>query len=163
MDIFSSFFASGANEIIRIIIKGLSKKIGYTKDTVKASILRELRRNLIVLSHKDSMGISRQSLIDELSNKAIGEAEEMDYNFKKLRRGRPHKLTEEMFPNGTNKYLGWTAKKMIQGIDSKIYDLKLHYKLYNVSDREFSRKNITARLNNLNYQILSLAIFIIHK
>lgn len=163
MDLFSSFFASGANEIIRIIIKGLSKKIGYTNDPVKASILRELRRNLIVLSHRDRMGISRQSLINELSNKAVGGAEEMDYNFKKLRRGRPFKLTQDMFPDGTNKYLGWTAKEMIQGIDSKIYDLQFLGKNYDVDDRKLSGINITARLNNLNDQILSLATFINHK
>jgi hypothetical protein len=163
MDIFSSLFAYGANEIIRIIIRGLTKKISNTKDADRASILRELRRNLKVLSHRFRMGISREALINELSNEAIGEAEKEDYNFKKLRGRRPHKLTEEMFPNGTNKYLGWTAKEMVLSIDSKIDDLKLHYKLYNEKDREFYRKNIIARLNNLNYQILSLAAFITYK
>lgn len=163
MDVFSSLFASGANEIIRIIIRGITKKIGYTKDPIKASILRELRRNLKVLSLRDRMGFSRQDLIGELSNKAITEAEEEDYNFKKLRRRRPHKLTEEMFPDRTNKYLGWTAKEMILSIDSKIHELHLFCEHYKVKRRKIYKKNLTARLNNLNDQIVSLATFINYK
>ena len=142
MDIFSSLFSSAANEIIRLIIKGLSKKMGNTKDPLKASILRELRRNLKVLSHRNRMGISRQALIDELSNEAIGNAEKEDYDFRKLRRRRPHKITGEMFPNKTNKYLGWTAKEMILSIDSKIYDLQFLCKNYDVDDRKITGINI---------------------
>lgn len=163
MEIFTSLLASAADESIRAIIKGISKKIGYTKDPVKAAILRELRENLKVLSHRDKMGITRQDLINELSNEAVSAADKMDYDFRKLRRRRPHKLTEKMFPKSTNKFLGWTAKEMVLGIDSKIYDLQFLSKKYNVNDRTISEINITARLNNLNYQIYSFLTFINYK
>ena len=60
MGILTGLLASAADESIRALIRGISKKIGYTKDPVKASILRELRENFKVLSHRDKMGIKRQ-------------------------------------------------------------------------------------------------------
>ena len=83
MDIFSGLLASAADESIKAIIKGISRKIGYTKDPVKASILGELRRNLKVLSHRHKMGITRKDLINELSNEAISAADKMDYDFRR--------------------------------------------------------------------------------
>ena len=163
MGILTGLLASAADESIRALIRGISKKIGYTKDPVKASILRELRENFKVLSHRDKMGIKRQDLINGLSNEAVKAADKMDYDFKKLRRRRPHKLTEKMFPEGTNRYLGLTAKEMILGIDLKIFDLQFISQKYNVNDRTVSEINITARLNNLNYQIYSFLMFINYK
>lgn len=132
-------------------------KAGKRDDIIKLSIIRELRNNLDLFRQAFMGNISLDTLVDLLDNKAMEQASQKNYKFKKLvsgRIGRYHIADERNY-----KYTGWDAEKLIDKIDEKIKELK-NIKKMNGGSIYGIRNNIELMISNLFYRIKLLADFI---
>ena len=157
--IFTTLATTAGTEVIKFLIKYLTTASSNTKNPYKRKVLREIRENIKVLSHRERK-IDMDLLIKDLSNTAILEAYNNGYNFNKLKRGKPKQIPQELIAaEKKNLFLGWDCNKMIENIDGKISNLhrltRLHDDVDIVEDI-----NLTARLNNLNYQLVLLGRFL---
>ncbi|MCK4677767.1 MAG: hypothetical protein KAT48_06525 [Bacteroidales bacterium] len=157
--ILTTLITTAGTEVVKFLIKYLTTASSNTQNPYKRDVLREIRENIKVLSHRERK-IDMDLLIKDLSNNAIMEAYTNGYNFNKLKRGRPKQIPQELTAaEKNNLYFGWDCKRMIDGIDNKISDLhrlrRLHDDVDIVEDI-----NLTARFNNLNYQLVLLVRFL---
>ena len=85
-----------------------------------------------VFLHAYKNKVHPDKVIDNLSNKAILNAINDNFNFKKIKRGV---IKEEHIKDDRNtKYRGWSCEKMISKIDEKIEELRTIKKLNTSTD-----------------------------
>lgn len=155
---FEKLFITAATEFLRLVVSRLTSKIWNTKDATKQRLIREIRENIKVLSHRVRGGVSKTDIINELSNDSIIEATNEGYDFNKLRRRKPRQVTIDILGDSDNyKYIGKDSKQLIEGVDSKISDLKRLLRIYENNIEITNQVNITSRFNNLYEQLVILA------
>ena len=132
-------------------------KESKTNDILKRQILRELKNNLNIFYNAYLNNVSLDMIIDMLNNEAIQEAIKHNFKFKKLKPGiiRAVHVTDER----NEKYIGWTAEKLVDKIDEKIEELK-NIKKMNGGSVEKAKNNLPLMLSNLYYRMKLLADFI---
>lgn len=141
---------------LKDLLTFLSKE-GKTNDIIKKQVIRELRNNLNIFHNAYLNNVSPDTMIDMLSNDAIGEAVKSNFKFKKLKAGiiEPY----HVFDDRNRKYIGWTTEELIDKIDEKIEELR-NIKKMNKGSVEDVRNNVSLMLSNLYYRMKLLADFI---
>ena len=138
------------------IIPKLSEK-SKSVSVHKKLIIRELRDNIKVFVHAYKNRIHPDVVIDNLSNKALLDAINDNFNFKKIKKGV---IKKELITEDRNKkYIGWSAEKMLNKIDEKIEELRTIKKLNGSVDKA-DKTNMPLLLSNLFYRMKLLAEFI---
>ncbi len=141
---------------LRDLIAFLNKK-SQTNNVLKKQLIMELRDNLNVFRNAFLNDISYDGIIDLLSNKAIQDAVNANFNFRKLRAG---KIEPALIQDDRNKkYIGWTVEKLMDKIDEKIVELR-NIKKMNKGTVKPAKNNISLMISNLYFRMKLLADFI---
>ncbi len=141
---------------LKSLLAFLYKK-SKTNDVYKKQVIIELRDNLNVFKNGFFNQSSYDVMIDLLSREAIQAAIKENFSFKKLHSGTiPSSV---IYEERNNKYLGWTAEKLIDKIDEKIVELK-NIKKMNRDTVQDVRNNISLMMSNLYFRMKLLADFI---
>lgn len=132
-------------------------KESKTNDMLKRQIIRELKNNLNIFYNAYLNTVSRDIIIDMLSNEALQEAIKHHFKFNKLKPGiiRAVHVRDER----NKKYIGWTAEKLADKIDEKIEELK-NIKKMNGGTVAKAKNNLPLMLSNLYYRMKLLVDFI---
>mgnify|MGYP007078092555 FL=1 len=141
---------------LKDVLKFLAER-ARSKDVIKNALLREMRDNLQLLSHRNNATLDVKALIAQLSARAMAEAFSANYTFKKLANNK--KVPATLILNDRQKrYVDWDAERLVVSIEGKIHDLKNMLIIYpNIFKAPV---NLTARLDNLYYQLLLLSLLI---
>jgi hypothetical protein len=132
-------------------------KASKTNDVLKKQVIIELRDNLNLYREAYEQTATYDNLIDLLSNEAYRNAVKENFSFKKIKNGKIelHHIKDER----NNRYLGWTAEKLLDKIDEKIQALKNLKKLNNGSVEKIHSK-VTLKISNLYFRMKLMADFI---
>ncbi len=136
---------------------GFLQKKSETNDIHKKQVIRELKNNLNVFKNAFVNEAPYDTLIDLLSNEALQQAVNANFNFDKLRSGKVE--LKHIYNDRNKKYVGWTASKLTEKIDEKIIELK-NIKKLNGGSVTGSKNNISLMISNLYYRMKLLADFI---
>ena len=133
------------------------QKSSLTRNVHKRQVIRELQYNLNVFKNGFINSSSYDVMIDLLSNEAVKAAIAANFQFKQLKHGaiEARHISEER----NQRYLGWTAEKLVDKIDEKIEELKTIKKL-NKGTVENVKNNINLMMSNLFYRMKLLVDFI---
>lgn len=141
---------------LKDILKFLAER-SRSKDVLKNALLREMRDNLQLLSHRNNDTIDIKALISKLSALAIAYAFKQNYLYKKLANNK--KVTHSLILNDRQKrYIRWDAERLVVSIEGKISDLNNMLVIY--PDVMKAPVNLKARLDNLYFQLLLLSLLI---
>ena len=152
MSVANEIFESGFD-----LYKFLTDK-SRSKNILAKMLYREIRDNLERLELRNKSGVNRQRLIEMLSNESYVNAVKNNFRFSRMAKGQTiDKHLTNKIP-ALEKYRGWNAEQLLNSIDGKIVALKDLLKLFD--DIDNAGVNLTARLNNLNVQLLAVSILI---
>lgn len=152
------WLSSTAGSLQQLI--GFLHKQSRTNDVHKKQVIMELRDNLNLFREAFESPVTYDRIIDLLSNDAYRQAIRENFPFKKIRAGVIEK--KHIKDERNNRYLGWTAEKLLDKIDEKIQALKNLKKLNNGTVEHLST-NVSLKVSNLYYRMKLMADFIYHK
>lgn len=138
------------------IIPKLSEK-SRSVNIHKKLLIRELRDNLKVFIHAYKNKVHPDIVIDSLSNRAIVDSINANFNFKRLKKGVIK--NEHVKDDRNKKYIGWSSEDLMNKIDEKIEELRTIKKLTG-STENVVKTNIPLILSNLFYRMKLMAEFI---
>ncbi|MBN1598235.1 MAG: hypothetical protein JW894_08070 [Bacteroidales bacterium] len=152
MSIINEIFESGFD-----FYKFLTARINESKG-LKQLLIREIQYNLTRLKHRNSKGIDKKALIENLKNDILIKVITGNYKFHKLLSNK--EINPEMVKNipRAKKYTSWDCNKLMNSIDQKIVALKDLPKLF--PDFNSAPINLTSRLDNLYLQLLLVTLLI---
>ena len=133
------------------------QKASKTNDVLKKQVIIELRDNLNLFKEAYEQTATYDNLIDLLSNDAYRNAVKENFAFKKVRNGKIER--RHIKDERNNRYLGWTAEKLLDKIDEKIQALKNLKKLNSGSVEKINSK-VTLKISNLYFRMKLMADFI---
>jgi hypothetical protein len=141
---------------LKDLIDFLYKK-SQTNDVQKKQVIMELRNNLNVFKNGFLNTVEFDTMIDLMNNDAIQQGIKNNYQFNKLKAGCIESF--HVYDDRNQKYLGWTAEKLIEKIDEKIIELKNIKKLNNGTVKN-TKTNVSLMMSNLYFRMKLLADFI---